>query len=45
MVVLTIVAPSNEHTVYSKEAIPKPNYVRLLSCPLHNSWHNLKQKG
>ena len=45
MVVLTIVAPSNEHTVYFKEPLPKPNYVRLLCCSLYNSWNNLKSSG
>lgn len=41
MVVLTIVAPSNESTVYFDQPINK-NYVRLLSCSLYNSWFNLK---
>ena len=31
MVVLTIVVPSNEHTVYLDQPIKKPNYIRLLS--------------
>ena len=45
MVVLTVVMPSNEYTVYFDQPIPKPNYVRLLSCSLYNSWHNLKRTG
>ena len=45
MVVLTIVAPSNDHTVYFDQPIPKPNYIRLLSCLLYNSWYNLKAAG
>ena len=45
MVVITIDAPSNEHTVYFKEPIPSPRYVRLLSCSLYNSWHTLKRRG
>jgi len=34
MVVLTIVAPSNDHT---EHPIEKPAYIRLLSCSLYNS--------
>ena len=45
MVVLTIGVPSNEHTMYFKEPISKPNYVWLLCCLLYNSWYNLKCKG
>ena len=45
MVVLTVVAPSNEHTVYFDQPIPKPNYISLLSCSLYNSWFNLKRTG
>ena len=41
MVVLTIIAPSNDHTVYFDNPIPQPNYIRLLSCSLSNSWYNL----
>ena len=42
---LTVVAPSNEHTVYFDQPIPIPNYIRLLSCSLYNSWFNLKRTG
>ena len=42
MVLLTINAPSNNHTVYFKEPIERSNYMRLLGCSLYNSWHNLK---
>ena len=45
MVLLTIVAPSNPHTVYFDYDIEKPNYIRLLSATIYNSWHNLKTKG
>ena len=41
MVVLTIVAPSNDHTEHPME---KPTYIRLLSCSLYNSWYNLKTR-
>ena len=37
MVLLTIVAPSNGHTVYFDRPIKKTNYIRLLSCRLHVS--------
>ena len=37
--------PSNEHTVYFDQPIPKPNYIRLLSFSLYNSWYNLKRTG
>ena len=43
MVVLTIVAPSNYHTVYFDHPIPKTNYIRLLSCSIYNSWYNLRR--
>ena len=36
MLVLTIVMPSKEHTVYFDQPIKKPNYICLLSCSLHN---------
>ena len=43
MVVLTIIAPSSEHTDYFKEPLPKPSYTCLLGCSLYNSWYNLKK--
>ena len=45
MVVLTVVTSSNPHTVYFDQPIPQPNYIRLLSCSLYNSWYNLKKEG
>ena len=45
MVVLTVVTHSNPHTVYFDQPIPQPNYIRLLSCSLYNSWYNLKEEG
>ena len=44
MVVLNIITPSSEHTVYFKEPLSNPNYIRLLSTSLYNSWYNLKKK-
>ena len=40
MVLLTILTTSNPHT-----PIEKPNYIRLLSASLYNSWNNLKKIG
>ena len=45
MVVLTIVARKNGETVYFDEPIPQVHYMRLVSCSLYNSWHNLKKVG
>ena len=45
MVVLSVVTHSNPHTVYFDQPIPQPNYIRLLSCSLYNSWYNLKEEG
>ena len=42
MVLLTIVATSNPHTLYFDHPIGKPSYIRLLSVSLPNSWFNLK---
>ena len=45
MVILTIAAPSNPHTVYFDQPLRKPSYIRLVSCSLYNSWFNLKERG
>jgi len=45
MVVLTIVAQKNGETVYFDMPIPQVHYMRLVSCSLYNSWHNLKAAG
>ena len=45
MVVLTIVAQKNGETVYFDEPIPQVHFMRLVSCSLYNSWHNLKSAG
>ena len=45
MVVLTVVTSSNPHTVYFDQPIPRPNYIRPLSCSLYNSWDSLKKEG
>ena len=45
MVVLTIVTQKNGETVYFDEPIPQVHFMRLVSCSLYNSWHNLKTVG
>ena len=45
MVVLTIVARKNGETVYFDKPIPQVHHIRLVSCSLYNSWHNLKRVG
>ena len=45
MVLLTVVTTSNPHTLYFDHPIEKPNYIRLLSTSLCNSWHNLKEEA
>ena len=45
MVLLTVVTASNPHTLYFDHPIEKPNYIRLLSASLYNSWYNLKQNA
>ena len=45
MVLLTVVTNSNPHTLYFNHPIEKPNYIRLLSASLYNSWHNLKEEA
>ena len=45
MVVLTVITTNNSHTVYLNEAIVNIKRIKLLSCSLYNSWHNLKRDG
>ena len=45
MVVLTIIADSNDHTVRFKDLLGKSSYIRLMSCSHYNSWYNLKRRG
>ena len=45
MVVLTVVTQKNGETVYFDEPIPQVHYMRLVSCSLYNSWHNLTRVG
>jgi len=41
MVVLTIVAQNNGETFSFEQTIPQVHFMRLVSCSLWNSWHNL----
>ena len=45
MVVLTIVTQNNGETVYFDEPISQAHLMKLISCSLYNSWHNLKSVG
>ena len=45
MVVLTIVAKKNGETIYFDPPIPQVHYMKLVSCSLYNSWHNLTRVG
>ena len=45
MVLLTVVTTSNPHTLYFDHPIEKPNYIRLLSASLYNSWYDLAENG
>ena len=45
MVLLTVVTTSNPHTMYFDHPIEKPNYIRLLSASLYNSWNTLKKEA
>ena len=45
MVLLTVVTTSNPHTLYFDHPIVKPNYIRLLSASLYNSWYNLTENA
>ena len=45
MVLLTVVTTSNPHSLYFEHPIEKPNYIRLLSASLYNSWNNLKEEA
>ena len=45
MVLLTVVTASNPHTLYFEHPIEKPNYIRLLSASLYNSWYNLTENA
>ena len=45
MVVLTIVAQKNGETIYFDPPISQVHYMKLVSCSLYNTWHNLTRVG
>ena len=45
MVVITIVTKKNGETIFLDQAIPQVHFMKLISCSLYNSWHNLKSAG
>ena len=45
MVVLTVLTNSNDQTTFFDEPIEKFEFIRLISCSFHNSWHSLKERG
>ena len=45
MVVLTLVLQNNGETIFLDQAIPQVHFMKLISCSLYNSWHNLKAVG
>ena len=45
MVVLTLLTKTNGERLSFQEAIPKVYFMKVISCSLYNSWHNLKNRG
>ena len=45
MVVLTLVLQNNGETIFLDQVIPQVHFMKLISCSLYNSWHNLKSVG
>ena len=45
MVVIMNVTQKNGETVYFDTPIPQVHFIKLMSCSLYNSWHNLKKEG
>ena len=45
MVVLTLVLQKNGEAIFLDQAIPEVHFMKLISCSLYNSWHNLKSVG
>ena len=45
MIVLTIITQTNGETVYFDKPIPRVYFMKLISCSLYKSWHNLKREG
>ena len=45
MVGLTFLLQKNGETIFLDQAIPQVHFMKLISCSLYNSWHNLKKAG
>ena len=46
MTILTIITNSNDVIIYFENPLERGfEYIRLISCSLFNSWHNLKERG
>ena len=45
MVLLTLVLQNNGETIFLDQSIPQVHFMKLISCSLYNSWHNLKSVG
>ena len=45
MVVLTLVLQKNGETIFLDQAIPEVHFMKLISCSLYNSRHNLTSVG
>ena len=45
MVLLTLVLQNNGNTIFLDQSIPEVHFMKLISCSLYNSWHNLKTVG
>ena len=45
MVVLTLLTKRNGESFIFQVAIPKVYFIKVVSCSLYNSWHNLKKRG
>ena len=45
MVFIRIVTEKNGETIFFDELLPKVHFMRLVSCSLYNSWHNLTRVG
>jgi len=45
MVVLTLLTKTNGESFTFQEAIPKVDFMKVVSCSLYNSWHNLTKRG
>jgi len=45
MVALTLLTKTNGESFSFQEAIPKVDFMKIVSCSPYNSWHNLKNRG